>query len=299
MGKQIMIIFVVLAIFVAFIIFNKKFQYICKESFNKQIPFNIWLYWENKPGVKKPAYIQMCQESVITNTGHNVKVIILNKNNITKYLPNLRKDLDRLALPQKADYIRLAILKTYGGMWLDSDIIVYKSLKPLFSNLKFYDYIGFGCHSRKCEANTKGTNKPANWAMISRKNGILVSKCFDRANQILDKNLDFSRSYNYHKLGRELIWSQITKLKLLTHGQWTYYHHDSKGIERDHNGQKYTNKRFLSKHETISSDFDSIFIPLYNTAPGFPQWFREMSRHDILQGQMLVSHLFRKALENK
>ena len=46
------------------------------------------------------------------------------------------RDLSFLSIPQKADYIRLSLLKKYGGIWLDSDIIVIKNLQPIIDKLK-------------------------------------------------------------------------------------------------------------------------------------------------------------------
>ena len=104
-------------------------------------------------------------------------IYLLDQYTVYNYLPSLRTDLSNyLTIPQKADYIRLAILNKYGGIWLDSDIIVFKSLLPLVNKLKEIDYIGFGYHGLMLNNMfaKNGYGKPANWAMISRKNGILV-----------------------------------------------------------------------------------------------------------------------------
>ena len=260
------------------------------------VPYHIWMYWENKKGHEIPTYIKMCQESVKKNS--QVKTIILNEKNIKKYLPNLRSDLEYLSIPQKADYIRISLLKEYGGMWLDSDIIVYKSLKLLLKKLETYDYIGFGCHHNYCRQTLNGKNpkpKPANWAMISRKNGILISRCLEKANKIIDSKINLSHFYNYHKLGRELLWSQIDYLLINT--KWNYYHHTSKNIERDIEGIKYSNERILTNE--LMYDNDSYFTPIYNTAPGFPTWFLKMTKSEILNNDMLISQMFRKALKKK
>ena len=40
----------------------------------------------------------------------------MDQNSIYQYLPDLRTDLDQKCnIPQKADYIRLALLQKYGG----------------------------------------------------------------------------------------------------------------------------------------------------------------------------------------
>lgn len=255
---------------------------------------NLWLYWENIGNKKKPTYIDLCHETIKRNA--KIPTIFLSPENIHHYLPTLRNDLHKLSIPQKADYIRICILKEYGGMWLDSDIIVYKSLKPLINKLEKYDYIGFGCHHDYCKDTLNGKHpspKPANWAMISRKNGILISKCLEQANLLLDSNMNFNMYWNYHKLGRELLWSQMNYL--LTNSDWDYYHYTSKNVERDKFGEKYTNERFLS--DEIMYPSKSFFTPLYNTAPGFPNWFLKMTKSQLVNKDMLICQLFRKALQ--
>ncbi len=258
------------------------------------IPKNIWLYWENKSGHEKPEYIQMCIDSVLRNCGKEFSVTILDENSVLNYLPSLRKDLNGLTIPQKADYIRLAILNKYGGIWLDSDIIVFKSLLPLVKKLKEIDYVGFGYHGLMLNNMfaKNGYGKPANWAMISRKNGILVKKCLENANKLLDSKIELNTNYRYHKLGRELIWDVIKNLR--KNSNWDYYHVDSINLERDVRGEKITNVRLMS-NEILDPSYDSYFLPLYNTSPGFPESFLNMKKEDILKNNMLVSQLFRKA----
>ena len=39
-----------------------------------------------------------------------------------------------------------------------------------------------------------------------------------------------------------------------------------------------------------------LFIPIYNTAPGFPDWFLNITYKEILEGDLLISRLYRLAL---
>jgi hypothetical protein len=77
---------------------------------------------------------------------------------------------------------------------------------------------------------------------------------------------------------------------------WDYYHWDSKCIERDSKGIKYINNRLLSNENIDKNCKKLLFIPIYNTAPGFPEWFNKMSEKEILNSNFLISKLFRKAL---
>lgn len=259
------------------------------RNIDRNIPNHVWLYWENKANTKTPKHIILCRESVIKNCSKTSNVTVLTESNIQNYLPNLRKDINNLSLPQKADYIRLYILKVYGGIYLDSDIILFKSPENLLNLLKYYDFVGFGSNSYLNQTNKNGSPFPSNWALVSRKNGLLVTKCLQEA----DKYLDNNNVINYHTLGRELLWSQIKILQDAIN--YKYFHFPSLNLERDLNGFKLTNKRFESD-EKLDPNYDSYFTPLYNSAPGFSKRFTSLSKYELLNSNMLISQLFRKAL---
>ena len=42
----------------------------------------------------------------------------------------------------------------------------------------------------------------------------------------------------------------------------------------------------------------SLFIPIYNSKPGFPNWFINMSQKNILNNNMLISKIFNYSLNN-
>src|SRR5690606_2883659 len=90
---------------------------------------------ETKKGSKKPPYIDMCLELFHKKCKNVYDVIILDEKSVYKYLPNLRKDLDKLPLALKADYIRVALLYKYGGLWLDADTIVITDLHEIKEKL--------------------------------------------------------------------------------------------------------------------------------------------------------------------
>lgn len=268
------------------------------ESFNSINKRNIWMYWETKKGSRKAAYLNLCYQTIVHHCS-NCRVHLLNEKTLLNYLPELNINLLKwCSIPQKADYIRLCLLQKYGGIWLDSDIIVFKSLSELFSLLDNYDFIGFGCHFKNCNINSYGYPKPANWVIGSRKNGILITRCLEKANRMLITNPEMMR-INYHCLGRELLWSQIDYL-LKSNIKWKYYHFNSKCIERDSYGRKIYNSRHISNEEIDNRCKDKfIFIPIYNTAPGFPDWFINMSEQELLKSDILFSKLINYSLRKK
>ena len=255
---------------------------------------NIWLYWENKPGKKKPVYIDLCYKTIDKNC-KNFRVHKLNEKNIYDYLPDLRKDINKLKIPQKADYIRYRLLNEYGGIWLDSDIIVINDLSPILDYFDKYDFIGFGCHyGALCSSKNNGYPKPANWALVCMKGGPLMKMMVEKCNNKLDKKGVDNIRRNYHSLGRNLLWLCIKELR---ETGWDYYHYDSKCLERDSDGKKIENFRVLqNKKIDKHCKKNYLFIPIYNTAPGFPDWFLNMSYNELLNGKLLISRLFRLAL---
>ena len=259
---------------------------------------NIWMYWENKRGHKKPAYLQLCYDTVIHHCSKSFNIYLLDKLTILKYLPNLRSDLDqKLNIPPKCDYLRYSLLEKYGGIWLDADTIVMKDLLPIIRKFKKFDFVGFGCHygDRRCRENTDGYPHPANWVIASRRHGKLMKLCCNACNKILDNDKGDLRN-NYFGIGRELIWKQINYLIIHDH-LWNYYHYNSKCVERDSEGNKLRNYRSISKEDIdIYCKTRYLFVPIYNTAPGFPEWFRKMGKGEILASNMLISKLFRYSL---
>lgn len=268
-----------------------------KPTTTTNTKYTIWMYWEyKKPKTSRPSYLDLCYETVIKHCSDSFTIQMLNENTIHDFIPNLRNDLnDKLTIPQKTDYYRYELLRRYGGIWLDTDIIVMKDLKPIADLLdNGYSYIGAGCHGEKCSPN--GFPKPANWFMASLPNDPLVSRCIKKCDKLL--NTHDTLKNKYFILGRETMWNEISYL-LKNMPEWTYYHLNSICTERDSNDKKYINARFLSNEDNDPKcNNKQLFIPVYNTAPGFPDWFKSMSRTEILDtsNTMLISKLFRESL---
>lgn len=278
--------------FLIFLVFGQKFS----ENFNseEELPYNIWMYWENRKGKRKPEYLNLCYKTILK---HNKKfnIHLLDEKSVFRFLPDLRKDLDKyMNIPQKADYIRINLLHKYGGIWIDSDTIVIKDLSPFIEKLRKYEFVGFGCTGPDCDTLSSGYPRPSNWLLVSRKNSLVMSKCLEEANNII-KHSPYIFRIKYHIIGRMLLWDVIQKLKKTG---WDYLHMPSKCVEQDSKGFKYINNRLISNEDYDKKCKDKLFfIPIYNTAPGFPEWFRSMTQKEILENDMLISKLFKLSLK--
>ena len=204
-----------LVVFLFIYLKNKKYKN--SDNFNK-----IWLYWENENNSVKPEYLNLCYKTVLKNCSKNFKIHLLNEKTVYDYLPELRKDINKkLLLPQKTDYIRYNLLYNYGGIWLDSDIIVLNDLSIIIDKLNKYDFVGFGSNS----TNTKnGYPYPSVWAFAAQKNTTLMKNCIDNCDKYLDLYNESYLKSNYHIFGRLNLWKNI---KLLLEKNWKYYHFDS------------------------------------------------------------------------
>ena len=279
-------IIIVIIVIVVVISFIKN-----KEQFRTN-KYSIWMYWENKQHTKKPPYLDLCFETIKKHNKSYFNVILLNETTVYNYIPELRTDLDsKLSIQQKTDYIRIKLLYLYGGIWVDSDTIAMNNFKQITEKLNNYDFVGFGCHYKDCTRG--GYPHPANWVMASRKHGIFMKEYVKHADIILDRNRSLD---NYFGIGRELMWKIIKKLRGTG---WDYYHFDSKCIDRDSTYRKIVNKRIESGEGIDKQCRFDLFIPIYNTAPGFSKQFIKMSKKEHMSNDNLFTTLLRLSLTKK
>jgi len=254
----------------------------------------IWMYWQTLPGKKKPGYIDLCYESVKHNCSKCFNIILLDNNTIKNYLPDIDKiSLDKLNLPQKVDYYRYSLLEKYGGVWLDADILVLKCICPYYKKLDQNDYVGFGCgfSVKDCGKKLNGYSRPLNWFMISKPDTDYIKCIKDEAHKKISNNTRIS----YHGIGKDLLNKCFEKLK--KEKDWKYHHVDSKCQEYDSKGNKLYN--ILNNFEIKECEDERIFFPLYNTAPGYPDWFKNLTFDDFLKKEQPIKPLIDKAFSKK
>eukprot|EP00750_Incisomonas_marina_P027106 INCI6128.1.p1 GENE.INCI6128.1~~INCI6128.1.p1 ORF type:complete len:710 (-),score=121.47 INCI6128.1:2022-4151(-) len=210
---------------------------------------NVWMFWESV--TSRSGYLDLCERSVRAHS-RGLQVHLLDKAAVRRLLPTLPDDLDALlpGLAQYSDYVRLALLAKFGGIWLDSDIVVLQDLRQVLDRMCEHggDFAGFGCtlglHDRTpCTDNYR---HPSNWAMASKAGGQLATWCLKEADRMLDglrHTLRGSRSaptdpsphgkrmpakQHYAAFGRELLARFFA-----THPDYNYYHFPSRCMDRD------------------------------------------------------------------
>lgn len=92
-----------------------------RKQTTPDVPKIVWSYWDSNP----PNSVQQILDHNQTKlSGWNCR--FLNSETLKNYLDSKEfpKEYNNLKPQHQADYIRLALLKKYGGVWLDSSIIL-------------------------------------------------------------------------------------------------------------------------------------------------------------------------------
>ena len=296
--------FLIIVIIIIYYILNQN-TYIEELDVSVKPKPYMWVYWEiiDKKTEISP-YISLCFDIMKRNCSNTFDIKFLDEKNIFDYLRNLRKDINTLPIALKTDYIRVYLLKKYGGIWIDADTIVMTDLREIVDQLNSgIDFIGAGCTGSICK-NLDGYGKPSNGVMGSIKDGILITRCFNALNKKLDNYyktpIQNRKNFDYFELGKKIIWKEYELLKK-QYPCYKLYHipsysdgtRDSKGnwialnlIFKDN--IKYTNENKLMFIMLANSVYCSN-DPKYN-------WFCKLDRNQILNGNYFISKLFNKAL---
>ncbi len=105
----------------------------------------LWLYWECKTGTVVPDYIYLCWKTVFFHCSRDFRITIITPETLPKYLPNIDpcyKKLEKIA--HRADFIRFNLIYEYGGIWLDSDMVVLRSLREVMDDIRDVGFAAMG-----------------------------------------------------------------------------------------------------------------------------------------------------------
>ena len=291
---------IILIIILIFVYINKNLH----ENFkiNSEKPY-VWVYWEGT----MPPFIELCIQIMNNKLSNDFNFILLDQNNIYNYLPEIKSEfkqiLNNFKISHKVDYYRILLLEKYGGIYLDADIIVLKNMTEFIKKLDDYDYVGFGCTGITC---FDGYGTPSNWAMISRKNGIFITKVRyyqeNILNKILNGELKYSKNGNeldYHFIGKLPMWNVIADL--IKNNNYKYYHYDNSytGI-RDINGDWVHNDKLISNKPIEYKNPENIcFIVFYNseTINNIEEYFKNKTKEQLINDKTNLSIFLQRGLD--
>ena len=130
---------------------------------------NIFLYWVGKDYKLICLLRQLIYLHSTNGKGYHVHFIT--KKNLYKYIHFIPEFFNRLHPAHQADFVRVNVICDYGGIWLDSDIVVMNSLDNLFSIIENHN--GFFIKESKGLFNCIFGSKPRTKLMIAWKNEIV------------------------------------------------------------------------------------------------------------------------------
>lgn len=126
------------------------------------IPKTIWMYWQSD---QPNELVDLCIYSIKKYCGNSYDIKVLNNQSVQDYLelPTFHQDLKPAHI---ADYIRLSLLKEYGGIWLDASIFLTESLNWIFEKMEQEQADVFLSY---CDACTLNKEFPVldNWLIIA------------------------------------------------------------------------------------------------------------------------------------
>jgi hypothetical protein len=115
--------------------YNPKFvsdTHVAVENTRYRIPHIFWAYWHDPDNV--PLIVNECFISWRRNYP-TYSIIIVNSDTISNFISRdeLPRKFDQIKAHQmRSDFIRLALLRKYGGVWMDSSILMMKPIAPIW-----------------------------------------------------------------------------------------------------------------------------------------------------------------------
>lgn len=132
----------------------------------------VWIYWEGE----LPEWISKCHKTIFN---HASNVQLINAAEFDLMRENDRDlQIEELYVAHRADYIRSFLLAKFGGLWVDSDCVVLKSLKPLVELLDTYEFVGYKERSGEVTNNFMGASA----------NSTIAARYYERVCRILRSN---------------------------------------------------------------------------------------------------------------
>lgn len=140
---------------------------------------NVFIYWTGEAN----DFILLMRSLMIlhSNNGEKYKFFTITPENISEFIQDkLPECFNQLKPAHQADWVRVNLIYKYGGIWLDSDMIMINAdqLEALFKIMYSSNYDGFFVNE---------SSVIYNGVFGSRANTIFFAKLLVRMNKILQK----------------------------------------------------------------------------------------------------------------
>lgn len=179
-----------LLLIIIFLLINNNESFITEIEY--ELPKRIWSFWDT---TVLPSNIQ----AIVDYNSIHMKgweYIILNEFTIYDYIDKetLPTKFKRLSPEHKSDWIRLALLKQYGGLWMDITIIMNRSFDDIYNESCTLKSMLTGFQLRGDYTKYKNNKYIENWFIMAPKNSNIISLWYTEFNTAI--NMGFL-SYKY------------------------------------------------------------------------------------------------------
>jgi mannosyltransferase OCH1-like enzyme len=113
----------------------------------------VWLYWEGD----LPEWIAECRKTIFAHAPQVHLLSYQDFNDLREFDRDI--NIENLYVAHRADFIRAYLLAKFGGLWIDSDCVVLKPLKPIMELLNEYEFLGYRERSGEVTNNFMGASK--------------------------------------------------------------------------------------------------------------------------------------------
>ncbi len=243
----------------------------------------IWMYWDHKPGyTEAPAYIKLCWNTIHKHCGNDFEIYLVTSDNVKQFLPNIPDTFFQISqINNKSNYLRYMLLREHGGVWLDSDIILFKSLKPILNLLKNdIDLVATASPTLKY-------GEPECGILVSTKGGKIITK----ATTLIQHTLDLYQPghvFQWGSMGPGMIRQAVNGYK--------YHHLDHHLLMPVASWEsfRFEGKESVDKYCDKESYGTMLFNEMFRQSNS-P--FLRMSRQELLDSSTLLGQILRKAME--
>jgi mannosyltransferase OCH1-like enzyme len=119
-------------------------------SASVQMRWPAWV-WVDYADSAPPRHILLNLKALQHHAPPHFSVHVLNRSNIKQFLPDLPPAF--WLLPNQvafSDVARAALLMEHGGLWLDADFLVQRSLEPVASALGEHTLVAYEVKGQDC-----------------------------------------------------------------------------------------------------------------------------------------------------
>lgn len=172
------------------------------------LPRIIWSYWHSEEIPELQKNILAKRKAILPTFEH----IVVSDKTIAKYISTpFPKNYDQLIKQHKADWVRLELIKAYGGCWMDVGIIINSAtaFETIYNDTLQTCSSFTGFYLDRYIINNDPSTFVENWFIMAPKNSSIIDAWlkeftkaitigFDKYRNLVEKPYSFENFYTIH-----------------------------------------------------------------------------------------------------